>query len=105
MIDEGKLTLDLERYIIATLDDCLEKDMLVLGDPEIITTIVDVIQDHAQGVFFWAGLCIRELCEQNCDEDILDALKRLPRGLAELFDSKIHRIKQSNVSHLAMDLL
>ncbi|RAH44039.1 ankyrin repeat domain-containing protein [Aspergillus brunneoviolaceus CBS 621.78] len=105
VIDQGKLNVDMERYIAATLYDCLEDGELVLQDEDIITTIADALLEGSQGMFLWAGLCIRDLCEKNCDEDILDALKHLPRGLAELFDSKIRRIQQGKDSHHAMDLL
>ncbi|PYI12813.1 hypothetical protein BO99DRAFT_348958, partial [Aspergillus violaceofuscus CBS 115571] len=105
LIDQGKLNLDMDRYIAATLYDCLEEGELVLQDEENITTIVETLRHGSQGMFLWAGLCIRDLCEKNCDEDILEALKCLPRGLAELFDSKIDRIQQGEDPHHAMDLL
>ncbi|RAK71755.1 uncharacterized protein BO72DRAFT_391158 [Aspergillus fijiensis CBS 313.89] len=105
VIDQGKLNVDMERYIAATLYDCLEDGELVLQDKDIITTIADALLEGSHGMFLWAGLCIRDLCEKNCDEDILDALKHLPRGLAELFDSKIRRIQQGKDSHHAIDLL
>ncbi|KAJ5261119.1 hypothetical protein N7478_011714 [Penicillium angulare] len=105
VIDEGKLNIDIDRYITATLDDCLEEGLLVLGDPTIVTTIADVLRVGSQGMFLWAGLCIRDLCEQNSDEEILEALNHLPPGLTELFDSKISRIQQGKNYSKAMDLL
>ncbi|KAJ5116898.1 hypothetical protein N7456_001246 [Penicillium angulare] len=105
VIDEGKINTDIDRFITATLDDCLEEKSLVLGDPTIRTTITNVLRSGSQGMFLWAGLCIKDLCEQNSDEDILHALKHLPRGLTELFDSKICRIQQGMNSGKAMNLL
>ncbi|RAL17612.1 uncharacterized protein BO97DRAFT_10837 [Aspergillus homomorphus CBS 101889] len=105
VVDQEKLTLDLDRFIVATLRDCMDEELLVFRDQKIITTIADVLRDGSKGMFLWAGLCIRDLCEKNCDEDILDALNHLPRGLAELFDSKIRQVQQGNDSHQAMDLL
>ncbi|KAJ5736990.1 uncharacterized protein N7483_002115 [Penicillium malachiteum] len=105
VIDEGKVHLDIDRYIVASLDDCLERKLLVLRDPTNITRIVDVLRDNSQGMFLWVSLCIGELCEQNCDEDILHALQHLPRTLAELFNAKIRRI-QGGPKHIqAMKLI
>ncbi|KAJ6021096.1 hypothetical protein N7540_006600 [Penicillium herquei] len=105
VIDEQKLHFDLDRYIIASLDDCLESQSLVLRDPTNITKIVDVLREGSQGMFLWINLCIGELCEQNCDEDILHALNHLPRSLAELFDSKIRRIQQGPEKIQALKLI
>lgn len=49
-IDKGKLGLDMDRYIAATLDDCLEEELLVLRDQKIVTTIMDTLRDGSQGM-------------------------------------------------------
>ncbi|KAJ5950072.1 hypothetical protein N7454_001656 [Penicillium verhagenii] len=105
VIDEEKLKIDMDRFITATLDECLQEGLLVIQDPNIVITIVDVLRKGARGMFLWAGLCIKDLCEKNSDQDILDALHHLPRDLADLFDSKIRRIQRERNSQQTIDLL
>ncbi|PYH80617.1 hypothetical protein BO82DRAFT_105586 [Aspergillus uvarum CBS 121591] len=50
VIDQGKLNVDMERYIAATLYDCLEDGELVPQDQEIVTTIVDALLKGSQGM-------------------------------------------------------
>ncbi|KAJ6032625.1 hypothetical protein N7540_003357 [Penicillium herquei] len=104
LIDKQKGNFDMDRYITATLKDCLDKELLAPCDDTMMATIVDVLRNGAQGMFLWAGLCIKELCETNCDEDLLETLHHLPRSLAELFNSKIRRMQQRQDSQ-AMTLL
>lgn len=49
-IDKGKLAVDTDRYIAATLDDCLEEELLVIRDQKIVTTIMDALRDGCQGM-------------------------------------------------------
>ena len=55
--------------------------------------------------FLWTRLLIEELCMLDCDEKILDALKNLPRGLAEIFDRKLQRIQKAPGSKNALKVL
>ncbi|KAJ5930832.1 hypothetical protein N7466_006325 [Penicillium verhagenii] len=105
VIDEEKLSIDMDRFITATLDECLQEELLVIQDPNIVLTIADALRKGARGMFLWAGLCIKDLCEKNSDQEILDALHHLPRDLADLFDSKIRRIQHERNSQQTMDLL
>lgn len=61
--------------------------------------------DHLSYRFLWVKLCISDLCGQNCDEDILDTLEHLPRGLSELLDSKLRRVEKGNDGMQATKLL
>lgn len=49
-IDKEKLVLDMDRYVAATLEDCLEKGLLEIEDPVIVPTIVDTLRDGSQGM-------------------------------------------------------
>ncbi|KAJ5703961.1 hypothetical protein N7493_011099 [Penicillium malachiteum] len=88
VIDKQKVNSDMDRYITTTLKDCLDRELLAPCSDKMMAKIVDVLRNGAQGMFLWAGLCIKELCEANCDEDLLETLHHLPRSLAELFNSK-----------------
>ncbi|KAJ6118426.1 hypothetical protein N7471_013893 [Penicillium samsonianum] len=105
MVNENKVKSDMYHYIINTLDECLDDGSLTLGDPTIITEIRNTLRDKADGMFLWASLCIEELCAQNCDHDILEALKNLPHSLAELYDRKLRRVREGRAAGQAMKLL
>ncbi|KAJ5511137.1 hypothetical protein N7453_003240 [Penicillium expansum] len=105
MANEKKVKSDMDQYLTKTLDKCLEDRNLTLRDPEIIKEIYNTLRDKANGMFLWASLCIEELCAQNCDYDILEALKHLPRSLAELYDRKLRRVREGKTAGHAMKLL
>ncbi|KXG52155.1 uncharacterized protein PGRI_084390 [Penicillium griseofulvum] len=105
MVNEKKVNLDMDCYITKILDKCLEEEVLILGDSAIITEIRNTLRDKADGMFLWASLCIEELCAQNCDHDILEALKHIPHSLAELYDRKLRRVREGRVAEQAMKIL
>ncbi|KAJ5971338.1 uncharacterized protein N7479_001256 [Penicillium vulpinum] len=105
MVNEKKVKPDMDRYITKTLDKCLEDEVLTLGDHTIIPEIYNTLRDKADGMFLWASLCIEELCAQNCDHDILEALKHLPHSLAELYDRKLCRVQEGQMAGQAMRIL
>ncbi|KAJ5193312.1 hypothetical protein N7449_009454 [Penicillium cf. viridicatum] len=105
MVNEKKVKSDIDQYITKTLDTCLEDRTLILGDQEIITEIYNTLREKADGMFLWASLCIEELCAQNCDHDILEALNHLPHSLAELYDRKLRRVREGRAAGQAMKLL
>lgn len=43
--------------------------------------------------FLWARLVIEDICTQSCDDDILNALKHLPKSLSELFNTRLKRVE------------
>ncbi|KAJ5371814.1 hypothetical protein N7517_003820 [Penicillium concentricum] len=105
MVNEKKVRSDMDRFITKILDQCLEEELLTLGDSAIITEIHATLREKADGMFLWAGLCIEEICAQNCDHDILEALKHLPHGLAELYDRKLRRVQEGKAAGQAMKIL
>ncbi|KAJ5520881.1 hypothetical protein N7463_001334 [Penicillium fimorum] len=105
MVNEKKVRSDMDHYITKSLDQCLEEELLTLGDSAIITEIHDTLREKADGMFLWASFCIEELCAQNCDHDILEALKHLPHSLAELYDRKLQRVREGKAAGQAMKVL
>ncbi|CAG8126012.1 unnamed protein product [Penicillium nalgiovense] len=105
MVNEEKVKTDMDHYITQTLYKCLEDEVLTLGDQAIVTEIYDTLRVKADGMFLWASLCIEELCAQNCDHDILEALKHLPHSLAELYDRKLRRVREGRAAEQAMKTL
>lgn len=55
--------------------------------------------------FLWTRLLIEELCILSTDEKILEALKHLPRGLSEIFDRKLSRVREGPGGSEAISLL
>ncbi|KAF4768957.1 hypothetical protein HAV15_008719 [Penicillium sp. str.  len=105
MVNEEKVKSDMDHYLTRTLEKCLDDKVLILGDPTIFNKIYSTLRDKSDGMFLWASLCIEELCAQNCDNDILEALNHLPRSLAELYDRKLHRVREGRATGQAMKLL
>ncbi|CAI7632666.1 unnamed protein product [Penicillium discolor] len=100
MVNEEKVKSDMDHYLTQTLEKCLDDKVLILGDPTIFNKIYSTLRDKSDGI-----LCIEELCAQNCDNDILEALNHLPRSLAELYDRKLHRVREGRATGQAMKLL
>ena len=46
--------------------------------------------------FLWVAFQIQDLCEQQSDEEIVNALNDLPKSLPEVFNRIIHRLRNSN---------
>ncbi|CAG7983829.1 unnamed protein product [Penicillium nalgiovense] len=101
IVNAEKVKSDMDRYITKTLD----KRCLTLGDQAIVTEIHDTLRAKADGMFLWASLCIEEICAQTCDHDILEALKHLPRSLAELYDRKLRHVPEGRAGVQARKML
>ncbi|CAI7658444.1 unnamed protein product [Penicillium crustosum] len=105
MVNEEKVKSDMDHYLTQTLEKCLDDKVLILGDSTISKKIYSTLRDKSDGMFLWASLCIEELCVQNCDYDILEALNHLPHSLAELYDGKLRRVREGKVAGQAIKLL
>lgn len=55
-------------------------------DPEVKQQVEKTLCDNAQGMFRWVYLQIEQLKTINSPEEVLERLKRLPRGLEEAYD-------------------
>ncbi|KAJ5801264.1 uncharacterized protein N7518_003332 [Penicillium psychrosexuale] len=104
-VTETKVDLEMDRYIAAAIGNCLEDKQLILGDPTLIVKIFETLKKGSNGMFLWTRLFIEELCEQGSDSDILDALKHPPRGLSEIFDRKLSRVRERTLGKDAFKIL
>ncbi|MCJ1308046.1 hypothetical protein MMC25_001696 [Agyrium rufum] len=100
-----KADTDIERYVNAELEACLEENRLVIGDPTIVLTIVKSLREGSDGMFLWASLMIEEITAQRTDKAILHVLEHLPHKLADLFDRKLHRITENSSGQDATKIL
>ncbi|CAG8929642.1 unnamed protein product [Penicillium salamii] len=92
-VTEAKIGSEMDRYIDATLERCLEEEQLILGDETTRLKIQEALQTGSKGMFLWTRLFIEELCAQSTDNDILEALKHPPRALSDIFDRKLSRVR------------
>jgi type II secretory pathway predicted ATPase ExeA len=82
---------EIEAYIEAELERCLESQKLVIGDPTLILEIQDALLKGSQGMFLWVALQIQSLCDMRTDQAIQDALANLPKDLSETFSRILHK--------------
>jgi hypothetical protein len=76
---------DIENFIGAELESCLQSGKLAIGDPALILEIRNALLEGAQGMFLWVALQIKSLCAEKTDEAIRHALADLPKDLSETF--------------------
>ncbi|KAH8896099.1 hypothetical protein GQ53DRAFT_713812, partial [Thozetella sp. PMI_491] len=82
---------DIEEFISAELERCIESEKLTLGDFMLIGEIQDGLLAGAQGIFLWVALQIEALCAEKTDEAIRLALRDLPKDLPETFSRVLRR--------------
>ncbi|KAJ6014718.1 hypothetical protein N7540_009309 [Penicillium herquei] len=80
-IEKFMVNPDIKRFLELALNKHLEEGRLILRDDSLKKKILDALQAGADGMFLWASLCLGEICEQNCDENVLKALEHFPEGL------------------------
>ncbi|CAI7598931.1 unnamed protein product [Penicillium glandicola] len=97
-VTDEKVESDMDQYIATILGRCLEEEQLKLGDPKLIMQISNTLHDGANGMFLWTRFLIEELCAQGSDNDILEVLNHLPRGLSEIFDRKLQRVRSETTA-------
>ncbi|CAG7916515.1 unnamed protein product [Penicillium olsonii] len=92
-VTEKKVDSEMNCYIDTTLRLCLEEEQLKIRDPILVLKIADALRNGSKGMFLWTRLFIEEICAQGSDSEILESLKHPPRGLSEIFDRKISRVR------------
>jgi len=76
---------DIEAYVDAELESCINSGKLKIGNPAIILEIQRRLMKGSQGMFLWVALQLRTLCSMQTDDSIRQALDNLPRDLPETF--------------------
>ena len=112
-ISMPKVNPELEQYIEETLKKRLEERSLKLRDPANILNIMDALVKKAHGMsvlnrsrgftcswltldrYLWVDFQIVSICSQKTDNDILAALKDLPKDLPETYDRILDKIQKS----------
>ncbi|KAI0198650.1 hypothetical protein F4808DRAFT_472619 [Astrocystis sublimbata] len=91
-MNNSKVSDDITTYIDGKLAEKLQKGYLKVGDPKLIGEIAQALAQGADGMFLWVHFQVREVCEQDCDENIRKFLKNLPKTLEALFCRVLRRI-------------
>ena len=86
---------DIDAFIDARLESCVESGNLVIGDPTLILKIRDALLEGSQGMFLWVALQIESLCTMKTDDAIRQALADLPKDLSETFSRILRRSEVS----------
>ncbi|KAI2856167.1 hypothetical protein CBS12448_7023 [Aspergillus niger] len=90
---------DIDAFINAELERCLESGKLVINDPALILEIRDSLSQGAQGMFLWAALQIEALCLERTDADMREAIASLPRDLSALYTMILKKSRLSDVTY------
>ncbi|KAH6611849.1 hypothetical protein C7974DRAFT_323779, partial [Boeremia exigua] len=98
MVSSIDISSDIEAFIEAELERCLDQKLLNLGDPTLILEIQTALSEGSQGMFLWAALQIQSLCLMKTDYAIREALADLPRTLSETFSRILQKSGNSDPS-------
>ncbi|KAE8553987.1 hypothetical protein EYB25_002525 [Talaromyces marneffei] len=85
---------DIESFIERELENRIQSDELVIGDPELILDVRDSLMVGSQGMFLWVALQIDILCTMKTDLGIRQALDNLPRDLSNTFTRILKKHEQ-----------
>ncbi|KAL3256112.1 hypothetical protein ABHI18_007850 [Aspergillus niger] len=96
-VEDNKL--DIDAFINAELERCLESGKLVINDPALILEIRDSLSQGAQGMFLWVALQIEALCLERTDADMREAISSLPRDLSALYTMILKKSSLSDVTY------
>ncbi|KAI4183453.1 MAG: hypothetical protein LQ346_006330 [Caloplaca aetnensis] len=99
---QGRIASDIGRFINITLEEWLEGDSpeLRISDPALILTIVQCLEDKAQGMYaslFTFPTTAQKLTpkEKMSDQQIIDTLSHLPRDLPEPFERLLAKFTEA----------
>ncbi|OCK72892.1 hypothetical protein K432DRAFT_430842 [Lepidopterella palustris CBS 459.81] len=87
---------DIETYLNGVLEQKIEDQDLIIGDPGLREEIRASLSHGAQGMFLWLFFQIEEICNQDTDEEIRQALRSLPKDLPDTYNRALSHIVRRN---------
>ncbi|CAI0650533.1 unnamed protein product [Colletotrichum noveboracense] len=93
--------IDIATFVQETLQRRQQNGDLVVQDKYIVDDIRQALINRADGMFLWVTFLLDEICAQTCDDDIRDAVERLPKTLTETLSRALHRIIKQGKSATA----
>ncbi|KAI1455549.1 hypothetical protein F4805DRAFT_270567 [Annulohypoxylon moriforme] len=103
-MDTAPVARDLEHYTRQCLKERLWIGQVQMGDEHLLEKVCQALTKGAEGMFLWVALEIEDICSQVCEEDILQALQNLPRGLTEVLDRALGRIIRQKNERIAKEV-
>ncbi|KAI0898812.1 hypothetical protein F4806DRAFT_455691 [Annulohypoxylon nitens] len=100
-MDTATVSHDLEYYTRQCLKERLWIDQEQIADEHLLEKVCQALTKGAEGMFLWVALEIDDICCEVCEEDILQALQNLPRGLPEVLDRALGRIIRQKHERIA----
>ncbi|KAL7275311.1 hypothetical protein RUND412_001754 [Rhizina undulata] len=100
-INPGDNSGDIAAFVRAEVEKCISTESLLRGSvaPEIKESIIKELTLGADGMFLWASLNLKSICEEKSPKAIRKALRKLPRGLNDTYSviwDKICRLSDGN---------
>lgn len=83
--------IDINAFIERELEERIEANELILGNPELAVEIRDALIAGSQGMFLWAALQLDILSTMKTDKAIRSALDNLPKDLSTTFSRILKR--------------
>ncbi|KAF4873482.1 Ankyrin repeat and KH domain-containing protein 1 [Colletotrichum siamense] len=93
--------IDIATLVQETLQRRQQNGDLMVQDQSIVDDIRQALINRADGMFLWVTFLLDEICAQTCDDDIRDAVERLPKTLTETLSKALHRIIKQGKSAIA----
>ncbi|PWY82524.1 ankyrin [Aspergillus eucalypticola CBS 122712] len=90
---------DIDAFINAELERCLESGKLIINDPALVLDVRDSLSQGADGMFLWVALQIEALCLERTDADIRKAIANLPKDLSALYTMILERSSLSGTTY------
>ncbi|CAE7010005.1 hypothetical protein PTTW11_01939 [Pyrenophora teres f. teres] len=82
---------DIEAFIKAELNRCINSSVLVLDNPGLKHEIQDALIKGSHGMFLWVTLQIYSVCSMMTDEEVRQALENLPQDLMQIYSQILER--------------
>lgn len=82
---------DIETFIERELENRVQSNELVIGNPKLILDIQDSLMAGSQGMFLWVALQIDILCTMKTDDEIRQALADVPGDLSKTFTRMLQK--------------
>ncbi|UKZ75719.1 hypothetical protein TrVFT333_003411 [Trichoderma virens FT-333] len=95
---------DIAAYVEGIVQEKLQNEELIVGDPDLIEEIKVALSKGANGMFLWVAFQVDELSLQHCDNDIRAAIQNLPKSLEETFDRAIDRVVSRGNANIAKQI-
>ncbi|KAF4810565.1 Ankyrin repeat and KH domain-containing protein 1 [Colletotrichum siamense] len=93
--------IDIATFVEETLQRRQQNGDLMVQDQFIVDDIRQALINRADGMFLWVTFLLDEICAQTCDDDIKDAVERLPKTLTETLSRALQRIIKQGKSAIA----